>query len=100
MTKRLTELQEEALKTFQDHGTSVIETSEEAILDFVTHVYTQAVEQTEKAYGGCRNCYGKGYSTEMQGGVTAGRYTVSGPKRVMNMCTCERGKQLQALLPK
>lgn len=53
----------------------------------------------EKAYGGCKECYGKGYFTEQQGKIGSGRITLRGPAIVMNYCkNCERGKQLKSLI--
>lgn len=68
----------------------------------------QALERerlaTAKAYGGCANCYGKGYATTSDlwsgydtdedigspgGGVSGGKPIV------MKFCTCERGQQLK-----
>lgn len=67
----------------------------QAIRDHIAANYVPKGELTEldKAYGGCHNCYGKGYATGNE--FASGR----GAKwRVSNMryCTCERGKQLQA----
>lgn len=43
------------------------------------------VKETEKAYGACQRCYGKGYSTLItEGGVG------------VVICGCDRGKQLCA----
>lgn len=55
----------------------------------------EAVVETEKAYGGCHYCYGKGYGTQTAAWVGRGYY-----KKVptMKFCTCERGKQLEQLL--
>lgn len=62
------------------------------------------VEQTEKAYGACHKCFGKGYTTY--------RYSVTGSadfegdvgfttpfKTHMIFCSCDRGKQLSVLVP-
>lgn len=52
-------------------------------------------EQTAKAYGGCTNCYGKGYSTYK------GEYKARDMRwqdERMKFCDCERGKQLERLL--
>ena len=53
----------------------------------------------EKAYGGCKECYGKGYFTEQKGKIGNGRITLRDPEIVMNYCkNCERGKQLKSLI--
>lgn len=44
------------------------------------------------AYGGCTNCYGKGYATY------SGEYSARGmkwPDKPIKYCDCERGKQLE-----
>lgn len=46
-----------------------------------------AIEKTAKAFGGCRKCYGKGYSTQKIGG-----------KVRINTCVCDRGIQLDQLI--
>lgn len=49
------------------------------------------LNQTEKAYGGCRSCYGKGYHTTIEY-ARAKSSTWKLPE--MRFCTCERGKAL------
>ena len=51
-----------------------------------------------KSYGGCKECYGKGYSTQIYGEGGEG-YEIA-PTVHMNFCTCERGRQLKSLLLK
>ena len=55
----------------------------------------KAREETEKAYGGCHYCYGKGYGTQTASWVGRGYYK---KLPTMKFCTCERGKQLEQLL--
>lgn len=58
--------------------------------------YQTGVAEIEKAYGGCKKCYGKGYSTVLEhisGGH--GRSTVFEQLPRMHFCSCERGKGLQ-----
>lgn len=55
----------------------------------------KAREETEKAYGGCHYCYGKGYGTQIASWVGRGYYK---KLPTMKFCTCERGKQLEQLL--
>lgn len=64
----------------------------------------QAITETEKAFGGCKKCYGKGYSTEHIGKTTAfgdfegeKDYTVSNPHIEIRYCSCERGKELHKI---
>lgn len=66
----------------------------------------KAVRETEKAYGGCKNCYGKGYSTYRHGVSVSSDFpedkpitrTERGFEVTMIMCICDRGKQLDLLL--
>lgn len=53
-------------------------------------------EKIEKAYGGCRECYGKGYSTVTGTDSTGERLVYSKVK--LNFCVCDRGQQLHRLL--
>lgn len=62
------------------------------------------VTETEKAYGGCRNCYGKGYATvnDRWGGRdtdqdigSPGGVVTGGNANEMKFCTCSRGTQLK-----
>jgi hypothetical protein len=62
--------------------------------------------EVEKAYGGCHNCYGKGYATvndRWMGHDTdqdigsPGGTIQGGSDFAMKFCTCDRGKQLQEL---
>lgn len=60
-----------------------------------------AQRDIEKAYGGCRKCYGKGYSTVRHGLTGFNDFGGDGfesPIRThMKFCTCDRGKQLESL---
>lgn len=60
------------------------------------------IEKIDKAYGGCHNCWGKGYSTVKQfasgqGESLMGQGDVSIHYELPNMrfCACERGKALK-----
>lgn len=62
--------------------------------------HTTALEaaktETAKAYGGCVNCYGKGYATYTQyAAVKGAKWPISGP---MKFCACDRGKQLEGMV--
>lgn len=81
----------------------------EHVLDSLADFMAKEVSQTEKAYGGCHNCYGKGYATAPD--LWAGYDTdtdigspggpISGGEPVtMKYCTCERGKQLDQMVAK
>ena len=58
-------------------------------------------EKTAKAYGGCTNCYGKGYATVIDSTIHhadfVGDKTYITPNDPVRFCSCERGKQLEAL---
>lgn len=65
--------------------------------------YQAGYEEASKAFGNCKKCYGKGYSTEMKGAIEGaedfgGEGFILPPKRVMNFCSCGRGKQLESLI--
>lgn len=65
----------------------------------MNEVREHGVKETEKAFGGCKNCYGKGYNTVMQfaaGG--SGKTAVHKKLPIMRFCRCERGTQLAAAL--
>lgn len=62
-----------------------------------------------KAYGGCTNCYGKGYATVNDQWLahdtdqdigSPGGYISGGDANAMKFCTCERGQQLKARFKK
>lgn len=61
--------------------------------------YQTGYEEASKAFGGCTDCYGKGYATTID-------YTVGHPdfsddpeymkqNPIMRFCDCDRGKQLK-----
>lgn len=52
------------------------------------------IGQTKKAFGGCEDCYGKGYSTQLDGysdESTGKRWT----EESVMFCNCDRGKALE-----
>jgi hypothetical protein len=64
-------------------------------------------DETVKAYGGCKLCYGKGYATVNDQWVahdtdtdigSPGGYYKGGRPFAMKYCTCGRGKQLETLV--
>lgn len=78
----------------------------EAIATIKELVSGDLVREIEKAYGGCHDCYGKGYATyrsayigtdtDQDIGGTGGR--INQPFEEMRFCKCERGQQLKARL--
>ncbi|WP_157929162.1 hypothetical protein [Mycobacteroides abscessus] len=72
----------------------------------IQRLFVANCQETEKAYGNCRNCYGKGYATvksQIIGygtdgdiGGYEGKYKRDNQVQ-MNYCGCERGRQLEAL---
>ena len=67
----------------------------------------EEIKQVEKAYGGCHDCYGKGYATvndRWHGNDTdtdigsPGGYVSGGNPNAMKFCKCDRGKQLEQLI--
>lgn len=59
----------------------------------VREAHKRGVAVGEKAFGGCHNCYGKGYSTVLQFAEGGGSRT---KLEVMRYCWCARGIQLSA----
>lgn len=76
-------------------------------LDQAAHQLNQMLEETAKAYGGCTNCYGKGYAsvnerwhghdTDQDIGSPGG-YVSGGNPNAMKFCNCARGKELEKRL--
>lgn len=60
----------------------------------IMHLLTNRIEAEAKAFGGCRNCYGKGYASYST--VHIGRHYF---KKVDDpvFCKCDRGTQLKAM---
>jgi hypothetical protein len=52
------------------------------------------IDKTEKAYGGCHLCFGKGFSTYRHGETYRGKTT--NMHTDMKFCICDRGKALAA----
>ena len=75
----------------------------EVVKSFIKSVHSSAVEETEKAFGGCKNCYGKGYSTVKQ---QATSHTDFGDEKTgtwelnpIYPCThCQRGEDIKVIL--
>lgn len=74
------------------------------ILSALTEAYTRGKRDTEKAFGGCTKCYGKGYATQMAQLIGTEDFGGDGftetPKVHINFCSCDRGKVLAALRSK
>jgi len=79
----------------------------EALKDYYHQQLEAKVIETAKAYGGCTNCYGKGYATvndRWHGHDTdtdigsPGGHVSGGNPNAMKYCKCDRGKQLKALI--
>lgn len=91
-----------ALLQVEDHHINGISAADEARIEHYVGEVMNAVEareklireQAEKAYGGCHNCYGKGYAT--QSSRASGR-GVSWDTSGIKYCDCARGKQLEAV---
>ena len=71
-------------------------------IERVNKAISDAKKEAEKAYGGCHNCYGKGYATTID--YTSGSPDFIGDRGfkrqndIMRFCDCERGKQLKTLV--
>ena len=89
----------------------------EKIATIVDHYFTaketagieklnQALDELIVSFGGCADCFGKGYSTEyvasapqsVDMGVVGGATYKEGQRVKINFCHCPRGQQLQFLL--
>ena len=72
---------------------------DEYLFHAVRNAYPQMREhirkQTEKAFGGCTNCYGKGYSTNKE--VWTG-LNYREEKNPIHPCECDRGKQIAEII--
>ena len=70
----------------------------------VKKALTKAREEEAKAFGGCRNCYGKGYSTVIENEIShadfIGDKTSVRELPPMRFCKCDRGEQLKKLIAK
>lgn len=64
--------------------------------------YEKGIVETEKAFGGCHKCYGKGYSTVRyvkEGFDDFGGEGFISPSRTnIHSCSCDRGKQIDSLI--
>ena len=71
----------------------------EDIKCFICRLLTQERKQTEKAFGGCLNCYGKGYCTTLEFANLSADFFGDETKVYelpeMRFCKCDRGKELQ-----
>lgn len=71
------------------------------LMSLITEACAAEREETEKAYGGCHKCFGKGYATYrygISGAVDFGGDGFEiGPSIHMVYCSCDRGKQLHSL---
>ncbi|WP_143690376.1 hypothetical protein [Williamsia sterculiae] len=86
--------------------TSIKNQGREDLFKFIKARQEEAIRHTEKAYGGCHACYGKGYATHRSAitgvdtdqaiGSPGGR--IYHPFEEMRFCTCDRGQQLEKLL--
>jgi len=67
--------------------------------------HTQGIAKTEKAFGGCKKCYGKGYYTNIKHWEGHGEWDIGqGGVHVYqsapyyNPCDCDRGKQFASAM--
>jgi hypothetical protein len=89
---------ESMLVSLMNKGTPILsKTAINSLYAVYRTALTQIVEETEKktakAYGGCTNCYGKGYSTSV-GSIEASKTAFP----MIDYCNCDRGKQLRSHL--
>lgn len=67
-------------------------TRQAAILEIVA-LCEGMIKKTEKAFGGCTLCYGKGYSTTIEQHKEEG-HGAGATVKTVSFCKCERAKQL------
>jgi hypothetical protein len=62
----------------------------------------EEITKIEKAYGSCRKCYGKGYSSELTAISWGADFEVDKPgsetQSNMILCSCDRGEQLEKIV--
>ncbi len=100
-TKDKTENWEEEFdKLLRDwHYENIREKGIDELKSFIRQLLSSQKSQIEKAFGGCKNCYGKGYATTIEyaqtcedfGGEEIKRWQLSD----IRFCNCERGKELK-----
>jgi hypothetical protein len=72
----------------------------------ITTFIKQEIVKTAKAYGGCTNCYGKGYATYSSAHIAADTDQDIGspgghiniPFEEIRFCLCSRGRQLKKVM--
>ena len=100
MTHTTHSLEELSIK-LQEHTSNTDMTDVQFIkmLKIIDHYTTtkinEAVKETEKAFGGCKNCYGKGYSTWRHGETYRG--STKNLRNDIKYCSCDRGQQLSQI---
>ena len=63
----------------------------------ISDLVVERAKEIEKAYGGCRKCYGKGYSTEKTSTTAFADFAGKDKKTEImryNPCDCDRGKEI------
>jgi len=70
------------------------------IIEIIDGIAAALEKRMEKAYGGCRKCYGKGYSTQHISVDEISEKNITDPDEVFKPCTCDRGKQFAAVIKK
>lgn len=67
----------------------------------IVALLSSKLEEQAKAFGGCKNCYGKGYATQMVQAGGTDEWTGKNYAWEVNPirpCDCERGKGIQELI--
>lgn len=86
----------EAIELHYELGRGTLGVNSPEVVAQLLALISQTVNRTEKAYGGCHRCYGKGYSTWRHGETYRG--STHNLRDEMKFCTCDRGQQLEGLL--
>lgn len=82
------------LETYHDICAEYPSTADPRVFDWIEKTIAKNREEEAKAFGGCRNCYGKGYGTQTLN-YSARRFSKRAPTVVF--CKCSRGRQLEEL---
>lgn len=96
-------LEPDGHRTWAKTTDEIIKEVESELKEKLPSLLSHIREEAERAFGGCKKCYGKGYATTRYGRTVSGDffgdegYEVA-PQIYMMFCSCDRGKQLKSLL--
>jgi hypothetical protein len=89
-------------KSFTGHPclcTACLQARDSEIARVRAEARASGIKETKKAFGGCTECYGKGYATVRYGKQGfedfGGEGFIIAPTTHIHFCLCDRGKQLK-----